>query len=51
MGIKERMENQNEWKKHAEYSPRWQVEIFFSAFKRVFGSSVKVKTTIILFKR
>ena len=44
MGIKERTENQNEWKKRAEYGPRWQVEIFFSAFKRVFGSSVRAKT-------
>ena len=44
MDIKERTENQNEWKKHAEYGPRWQVEIFFSAFKRIFGSSVRAKT-------
>ena len=44
MDIKERTKNQNEWKKHAEYGPRWQVEIFFSAFKRIFGSSVMAKT-------
>ena len=44
MDIKERTENQNEWKKHIEYGPRWQVEIFFSAFKRIFGSSVMAKT-------
>ena len=44
MDVKERTENQNEWKKHAEYGPRWQVEIFFSAFKRIFGSSVRAKT-------
>ena len=37
-------ENQNEWKKHIEYGSRWQVEIFFSAFKRIFGSSVMAKT-------
>ena len=36
--------NQNEWKKHIEYGSRWQVEIFFSAFKRIFGSSVMAKT-------
>ena len=44
MGIRERTESQNEWKKRAEYGPRWQVEIFFSAFKRIFGSSVRAKT-------
>ena len=44
MDIKERTENQNEWKKHIEYGSRWQVEIFFSAFKRIFGSSVMAKT-------
>ena len=44
MDIRERTENQNEWKKYAEYGPRWQVEIFFSAFKRVLGSSVRAKT-------
>ena len=44
MDIKERTENQNEWKKHIEYGSRWQVEIFFSAFKRIFGSSVRAKT-------
>ena len=44
MDIKERTENQNEWKKYAEYGPQWQVEIFFSAFKRVLGSSVRAKT-------
>ena len=43
MDIKERTKNQNEWKKHVEYGPRWQVEIFFSAFKRIFGSSVMAK--------
>ena len=43
MDIKERTENQNEWKKHIRGS-RWQVEIFFSAFKRIFGSSVMAKT-------
>ncbi len=44
MDIKERTENQNEWKKRAEYGFRWQVEIFFYAFKRIFGSSVRAKT-------
>ena len=44
MDIRERTENQNEWKKRVEYGSRWQVEIFFSAFKRIFGSSVRAKT-------
>ena len=44
MDIRERTKNQNEWKKRAEYGSRWQVEIFFSAFKRIFGSSVMAKT-------
>ena len=30
--------------KRAEYGSRWQVEIFFSAFKRMFGSSARAKT-------
>ena len=30
MDIRECTENQNEWKKYAEYGPRWQAEIFFS---------------------
>ena len=34
-----RVANQ-EWKKRVVYGRRWLVEIVFSAFKRIFGSSV-----------
>ena len=44
MDVKERTENQNKWKKHTEHDPRWQVEIFFSTFKRIFRSSIRAKT-------
>ena len=43
MDIRERTENQNEWK-NTQNTVRWQAEIFFSAFKRIFGSSVRAKT-------
>ena len=44
MDVEERAENQDKWKKRVKYGPRWQVEIFFSAFKRLFGNSVAAKT-------
>ena len=39
-----RMANQKEWKKDTRYGLRWMVEIIISAFKRVFGESVRVLT-------
>ena len=37
----ERRLNQKEWKEDVEYGLRWIVEIVISAFKRVFGESVR----------
>ena len=37
----ERRINQKEWKEDVEYGLRWIVEIVISAFKRVFGESVR----------
>ena len=37
----ERRLNQKEWKKDVRYGLRWIVEIVISAFKRVFGESVR----------
>ena len=37
----ERKLNQKEWKKNVRYGLRWIVEIVISAFKRVFGESVR----------
>ena len=37
----ERNLNQKEWKKNVRYGLRWIVEIVISAFKRVFGESVR----------
>ena len=39
----EKVENQKAWKKRVGYGRRWIVEIFFSAFKRIFGESVMAK--------
>ena len=39
----EKAENQKEWKKRVGYGRRWIVEIFFSAFKRIFGESVMAR--------
>ena len=41
---KERLANQKDWKKRVEYGLRWIVEIVISAFKRVFGESVRALT-------
>ena len=38
----EKAENQK-WKKRVGYGRRWIVEIFFSAFKRIFGESVMAR--------
>ena len=37
---KQREENRKEWKKTVGYGERWNVEIVFSAFKRIFSNSV-----------
>ena len=37
---KQREENRKEWKKTVGYGGRWNVEIVFSAFKRIFSNSV-----------
>ena len=39
----ERKLNQKEWKKNVRYGLRWIVEIVISAFKRVFGESVRAR--------
>ena len=36
--------DQKEWKKDTRYGLRWMVEIIISAFKRVFGESVRALT-------
>ena len=41
---KERLANQKDWKERVEYGLRWIVEIVISAFKRVFGESVRALT-------
>ena len=38
---KQREENRKEWKKAVGYGGRWNVEIVFSAFKRIFSNSVR----------
>ena len=43
MTNEERRANQ-EWKKDTRYGLRWMVEIIISAFKRVFGESVRALT-------
>ena len=40
----ERLVNQKEWKSDVRYGLRWLVEIVISAFKRVFGESVRART-------
>ena len=40
----ERLANQKEWKKRVRYGLRWLVEIVISAFKRMFGESVRALT-------
>ena len=40
----ERQANQKKWKKRVGYGRRWLVEIFFSAFKRIFGECVRSNT-------
>lgn len=37
----ERQANQKDWRKRVEFGLRWLVEIVISAFKRVFGESVR----------
>ena len=44
MTNEERRANQKEWKKDTRYGLRWMVEIIISAFKRVFGESVRALT-------
>ena len=44
MANEERGANQKEWKKDTRYGLRWMVEIIISAFKRVFGESVRALT-------
>ena len=44
MTKEERRANQKEWKKDTRYGLRWMVEIIISAFKRVFGESVRALT-------
>ena len=44
MDVRETYGKPERVEKRAEYGSRWQVEIFFSAFKRIFGSSVRAKT-------
>ena len=44
MTNEERRANQKEWKKDTGYGLRWMVEIIISAFKRVFGESVRALT-------
>ena len=41
---KERLANQKDWKERVEYGLRWTVEIVISAFKRVFGESIRALT-------
>ena len=43
MTKKEREANRKEWKKDTRYGLRWLVEIIISAFKRVFGESVRAR--------
>ena len=38
---KQREENRKEWKKAVGYGGRWNIEIVFSAFKRIFSNSVR----------
>lgn len=40
----ERLANQKDWKERVRYGLRWIVEIVISAFKRVFGESVRALT-------
>ena len=40
----ERLTNRKEWKNDVRYGLRWLVEIVISAFKRVFGESVRART-------
>ena len=40
LGEKQRERDRKEWKKTVGYGGRWNVEIVFSAFKRIFGNSV-----------
>ena len=44
MAKKERLANQQDWKERVEYGLRWIVEIVISAFKRVFGESIRALT-------
>lgn len=44
MRNEERRANQKEWKGDVRYGLRWIVEIVISAFKRVFGESVRART-------
>ena len=37
----ERLANQKDWKERARYGLRWMVEIVISAFKRIFGESIR----------
>ena len=41
MAKSERRANQKNWRKHVRFGLRWLVEIVISAFKRVFGESVR----------
>ena len=40
----ERRANRKAWMEEMEYGVRWRVEIVISAFKRVFGESVRART-------
>ncbi len=40
----ERLANQKDWKERVRYGLRWIVEIVISAFKRIFGESVRALT-------
>ena len=39
--VEDKEANREEWKKMIAYGLRWIVEIVFSAFKRIFGESVR----------
>lgn len=41
IGVEDKEANREEWKKMIAYGLRWIVEIVFSAFKRIFGESVR----------